>query len=62
MIFIILLIALVLRFISLNQSLWLDEAISVNIAGALDFKSIVLNFSSNLESIVSSMVFLAIKI
>src|SRR3990167_10650724 len=45
MIFIILLIALVLRFISLNQSLWLDEAINVNVARALSFKSLIFNYS-----------------
>src|SRR3989337_3506852 len=45
MIFIILLVALVLRFISLNQSLWLDEAINVNVARALSFKSLIFNYS-----------------
>jgi len=45
MIFVILTIALVLRLISINQSLWLDEAINVNNALLLDFKSLVLNYS-----------------
>src|SRR3972149_8754481 len=45
MIFIILLIALVIRFISLNQSLWLDEAINVNAARALEFKSLFFDYS-----------------
>lgn len=45
MILIILAVALILRMISINQSLWLDEAINVNNAKILDFKSLVLNYS-----------------
>lgn len=45
MIFVVLAIALILRFVSINQSLWLDEAINVNNALLLDFKSLVLNYS-----------------
>lgn len=45
MIWLILAIALVLRLIAMNQSLWLDEAINVNNAAALDLKSLVLNYS-----------------
>lgn len=45
MIWLIVLIALILRFININQSLWLDEAINVNNAAALDFKSLILNYS-----------------
>lgn len=45
MIWLILTISLVLRLIALNQSLWLDEAINVNNAAALDLKSLVLNYS-----------------
>lgn len=45
MIWLILTIALVLRLIALNQSLWLDEAINVNNAAALDLKSLVANYS-----------------
>jgi len=46
MLLVILVIALVLRLIAINQSLWLDEAISVNIVNALNLKSLILNFSS----------------
>lgn len=45
MIAVILTIALILRFVAVNQSLWLDEAINVNNAAALDFKSLILNYS-----------------
>lgn len=45
MIFIILAIALALRLIGLNQSLWLDEGINVNVAYGLDLKSLVLHYS-----------------
>jgi len=45
MILIILVIALILRLITINQSLWLDEAINVNVARALDVKSLILNYS-----------------
>ena len=45
MILLILTIALVLRFVVINQSLWLDEAINVNNAAILDFKSLILNYS-----------------
>lgn len=45
MIFIILAIALALRLIGLNQSLWLDEGINVNVAYGLDFKNLILHYS-----------------
>lgn len=45
MILIILLIALILRFLSLNQSLWLDEAINVNAASSLSFQDLIFNYS-----------------
>ncbi len=45
MIFLILALSLILRLVNLGQSLWLDEAISVNIARSLPFKSIILYFS-----------------
>src|SRR4030042_3137818 len=45
MIFIILVVALILRLIALNQSLWLDEAISVNVAKTLSYKSLILEYS-----------------
>lgn len=46
MIWLILIIAFALRLIGLNQSLWLDEAISANVS-ALPIKDIVTNFSVN---------------
>lgn len=45
MIWLILLAAFALRMIKLDQSLWLDEAINVNVARALSFKSLVLDYS-----------------
>ena len=45
MIVAVLLIALVLRLIKLNQSLWLDEAINVNVAQALNFKRLVTDYA-----------------
>src|SRR4030042_621512 len=45
MILIILTAALILRLIAINQSLWLDEAINVNVARALDLKSLIFNYS-----------------
>lgn len=45
MIWLIVLISLILRLISLNQSLWLDEAINVNNAASLDFKTLIFNYS-----------------
>lgn len=45
MIFLILLISFVLRCISINQSLWLDEAINVNNATNLSLKSLTLNYA-----------------
>ena len=45
MIIIILLIALVLRLISINQSLWLDEAINVNVASTLDVKKLIFEYA-----------------
>jgi len=44
-IFLILVAALAIRFINLNQSFWLDEGISVQAASTLSFKSIILNFA-----------------
>src|SRR3989344_4402689 len=46
MIVAVLLIALVLRIVNLNQSLWLDEAINVNVAQALSFKRLVADYAS----------------
>ena len=43
--FIILVLALFLRLISLNQSLWLDEAISANVAKNYTYTDIVTKFS-----------------
>lgn len=43
--FIILLISLGLRLISLNQSLWLDEAISANVVKNYSYSNIVTKFS-----------------
>ena len=45
MIWLILLVTFVLRMINLNQSLWLDEAINVNVAKALSYKSLIFNYS-----------------
>lgn len=45
MIVIILAAGLILRLISLNQSLWLDEAINVNVAQNLDFISLITKYS-----------------
>ena len=45
MIYLILFIATILRFVSINQSLWLDEAINIGNAANLDFKSLVLKYS-----------------
>ncbi|MCR4324900.1 MAG: glycosyltransferase family 39 protein [Candidatus Curtissbacteria bacterium] len=45
MIFVILVAAVLFRIIALNQSLWLDEAININNAIALDFKTLILNYS-----------------
>ena len=45
MILVILIIALILRFTIANQSLWLDEAININNAQALDFPTLVLKYS-----------------
>lgn len=46
-IFLILLGSFLIRLVSLNQSLWLDEAISANVAKNLGFLEIVKNFSIN---------------
>ena len=46
MIWLILTVALGLRLIGLDQSLWLDEAISANVS-AMPIKEIVTNFSVN---------------
>lgn len=45
MILAILVLGLVLRLISLDQSLWLDEATSVKVASTFSFQEIVTNFS-----------------
>ena len=45
MIYLVLVVALILRLIALNQSLWLDEAINVNVARSLSFKSLIFNYS-----------------
>ena len=45
MIYIILILAFILRVIKLNQSLWLDEAININAIRGLGFKDIVFNYS-----------------
>lgn len=45
MIFLVAVLALFLRLVSLNQSLWLDEGINVNVAANLPFKDLVLNYS-----------------
>lgn len=45
MIFLIGIVAFALRLISLNQSLWLDEGINVNVARGLTFKDLVTNYS-----------------
>ena len=45
MILIILLIALILRLVSINQSLWLDEAINVNVARSLEVKRLILEYA-----------------
>lgn len=47
MIFPILIAGLILRLLSLDQSLWLDEAINVNVASHLDFVSLVTKYSLN---------------
>lgn len=45
MILLILVIAVILRFVAINQSLWLDEAINVNNVAGLSFKELVFNYS-----------------
>lgn len=45
MIYVILLIALTLRLVAINQSLWLDEGINVIFASKLPFKELILNYS-----------------
>src|SRR3989344_764096 len=45
MIIIVLILAVVLRLVSLNQSLWLDEAINVNVAQVLSLKRLILDYS-----------------
>jgi mannosyltransferase len=45
MVWLILVIAFFLRFIAINQSFWLDEAINVNNAANLSLKSLVLDYS-----------------
>lgn len=45
MIILIIVISTILRLVSINQSLWLDEAINVNNASNLDFKTLLFNYS-----------------
>lgn len=45
MLALILLAATILRLIALNQSLWLDEAININVVRGLDFKALIFNYS-----------------
>ena len=45
MIFPILAAGLILRLLGLDQSLWLDEAINVNVAGSLDFIPLITQYS-----------------
>jgi len=45
MIFFILILGLVLRLVSLNQSFWLDEATTSYVASQLSFREIILKFS-----------------
>ena len=45
MIWLILTLAFLLRLITINQSLWLDEAININVTKFLSYKSLVLNYS-----------------
>lgn len=45
MILLIILISLALRFITLDQSLWLDEGINVIFAKSLSYKNLILNYS-----------------
>src|SRR3989344_3774853 len=45
MIIVILIASAILRLVSINQSLWLDEAININNATSLDFKTLILNYS-----------------
>lgn len=47
MIYIILFLGTILRLISLNQSLWLDEATTSNVASHFSFKEILTVFSPN---------------
>jgi len=45
MIYVIILLAIILRLVNLNQSFWLDEAININNVANLDFTTIILNYS-----------------
>ncbi|OGD91428.1 hypothetical protein A3D81_01355 [Candidatus Curtissbacteria bacterium RIFCSPHIGHO2_02_FULL_40_17] len=45
MIVVILVVSLILRLISINQSLWLDEGINVNVARNLNVKSLIFDYS-----------------
>lgn len=45
MIWVILIIALALRLVAINQSLWLDEAININNAAGLSFGDLVTNYA-----------------
>ena len=45
MIYIILILAFVLRLVSINQSFWLDEATSATVVGDLSFGDIITKFS-----------------
>lgn len=45
MLLVSLIIALVLRLVNINQSLWLDEAINVNIVKSVDFQTLIFKYS-----------------
>ncbi|MEX2028063.1 MAG: glycosyltransferase family 39 protein [Candidatus Curtissbacteria bacterium] len=45
MIWIIIILAFAIRLVSINQSLWLDEGINVNVAVGVAFKDLVLSYS-----------------
>lgn len=43
----IIILSLTLRLLSLNQSFWLDEAISANVAKNYSYQNIIASFSSS---------------
>lgn len=45
MLLVSLIIALVLRLVNINQSLWLDEAININIVKSIDFQTLIFKYS-----------------